>query len=59
MKISKSKLKKLIEKYTEEEISNFLEYEVNKNDINGVVENVINDMDERISEYIEVEVINN
>lgn len=53
MKSSRHDLRKLIEKYVEEELSNFLEYEVNKNDINGVVENAIDDVDERISEYIE------
>lgn len=53
MKSSRHDLRKLIEKYIEEELTDFLEYEVNKNDINGVVENAIDDVDERISEYIE------
>lgn len=53
MKSSRHDLRKLIEKYVEEELIDILEYEVNKNDINGVVENAIDDVDERISEYIE------
>lgn len=53
MKSSRHDLRKLIEKYVEEELIDILEYEVNKNDINGVVENAIDDIDERISEYIE------
>ena len=54
MKSSKSELRKIIEQYADEELTDFLEYEINKNDINGIVENAINDIDERISEYIEM-----
>lgn len=53
MKTSRNKLRKLIEKYADDELKDFLEYEVSNNDINGIVENVITDIDERISEYIE------
>lgn len=54
MKSSKLELRKIIEQYVDEELTDFLEYEINKNDINGIVENAINDIDERISEYIEM-----
>jgi uncharacterized protein YeeX (DUF496 family) len=54
MKSSKLELRKIIEQYADEELTDFLEYEINKNDINGIVENAINDIDERISEYIEM-----
>ncbi|HLR73501.1 MAG TPA: hypothetical protein VK073_04725 [Pseudogracilibacillus sp.] len=53
MKSSKLELRKIIEQYADEELSDFLEYKINKNDINGIVENAVNDIDERISEYIE------
>lgn len=46
-------LRDILKVYTQEELIDILEYEVNKNDINGVVENAIDDIDERISEYIE------
>jgi len=54
MKSSKLELRKIIEQYADEELTDFLEYEINKNDINGIVENAINDIDEIISEYIEM-----
>ena len=54
MKSSKLELRKIIEQYVDEELTDFLEYEINRNDINGIVENAINDIDERISEYIEM-----
>lgn len=54
MKSSKLELRKIIEQYADEELTDFLEYEINRNDINGIVENAINDIDERISEYIEM-----
>jgi len=54
MKTSRSKLRKLIEQYADEELTDFLENETNKNDINGIVENMIIDIDERISDYIEI-----
>lgn len=54
MKSSKLELRRIIEQYADEELTDFLEYEINKNDINGIVENAINDIDERISEYIEM-----
>lgn len=53
MKSSRHDLRKLIEKYIEEELTDFLEYNVNRNDVNGILENAIDDVDERISEYIE------
>lgn len=53
MKSSKLELRKILEKYADEELTDFLDYKINKNDINGIVENAINDIDERISEYIE------
>ena len=53
MKTSRNKLRKIIAQYADEELKDFLEYEVSKNEINGIVENVITDIDERISEYIE------
>lgn len=54
MKTSRNELRRLIQKYMEEELTDFLEYEVNNNDIDGIVENVINDIGERINEYIEI-----
>ena len=54
MKSSKLELRRIIEQYADEELTDFLEYEINRNDINGIVENAINDIDERISEYIEM-----
>lgn len=53
MKSSRHDLRKIIEKYIEEELTDFLEYNVNRNDVNGILENAIDDVDERISEYIE------
>ncbi|HGD7086773.1 hypothetical protein ABXM67_10560 [Enterococcus faecium] len=53
MKSSRHDLRKLIEKYIEEELTDFLEYNVNRNDVNGILENAIDDVDERIGEYIE------
>ena len=53
MKSSKLELRKIIEQYVDEELTDFLEYEINNNDINGIVENAVNDINERISEYIE------
>src|SRR5699024_9220425 len=54
MKSSKLELRRIIEQYADEELTDFLEYEINKNDINGIVENAINDIKERIREYIEM-----
>ena len=53
MKSSRYELRKIIEQYVNEELTDFLDYETNRNDINGVVENTVNDIDERIGEYIE------
>lgn len=53
MKSSRHDLRKLIEKYIEKELTDFLEYNVNRNDVNGILENAIDDVDERIGEYIE------
>lgn len=53
MKSSRHDLRKLFEKYIEEELTDFLEYNVNRNDVNGILENAIDDVDERIGEYIE------
>lgn len=53
MKSSRHHLRKSIEKYLEEELTDFLEYDVNRKDINGILENAIDDIDERIGEYTE------
>jgi len=55
MKTSINKLKEKLKKYTKEELQDFLGYEINKNDIDGIVENAMNDIDERITEYIDIE----
>jgi len=55
MKTSINKLKEEFKKYTQEELQDFLGYEINKNDIVGIVENAMNDIDERINEYIDIE----
>ena len=53
MRSSRHHLRKSIEKYLEEELTDFLEYDVNRKDINGILENAIDDIDERIGEYTE------
>lgn len=55
MKTSINKLKEELKKYAQEELQDFLGYEINKNDIDGIVENAMNDIDERITEYIDIE----
>src|SRR5699024_5141575 len=47
MKSSKLELRKIIEQYADEELTDFLEYEINKNDINGIVEKEIKEIDKK------------
>ena len=53
MKTSINELQHILEKYIQEEASDFLGYEINADDIEGIKENIMKDADNRINEYIE------
>lgn len=53
MKTSINELHQILEKYIQEEVSDFLGYEASKNDIEGIKENIMKDTDNRINEYIQ------
>lgn len=53
MKTSVNELQQILEKYIQEEVSDFLGYEVSQNDIEGIKENIMKDTDNRINEYIQ------
>ena len=53
MKTSINELQQILEKYIQEEVSDFLGYEVSQNDIEGIKENIMKDTDNRINEYIQ------
>ena len=53
MKTSINELQQILEKYVQEEVSDFLGYEVSQNDIEGIKENIMKDTDNRINEYIQ------
>lgn len=53
MKTSVNELQQILEKYIQEEVSDFLGYEAGQNDIEGIKENIMKDTDNRINEYIQ------
>ena len=46
-------MKEQLTKHIIDELTDFLGYEPNPNDIDGILENVLSDTNERINEYIE------
>ena len=46
-------MKEQLTKHIIDELTDFLGYEPNPNDIDGILENVLTDINERINEYIE------
>ena len=46
-------MNKQMTEHIKEELTDFLGYEPNPNDIDGILENVLTDINERINEYIE------
>lgn len=53
MKTSVNELQTTLKQYLQEELTDYLGAEVNSNDLDGIKENVMKDIDNRINEYIE------
>ena len=53
METSIQELKEILEIYTQEELIESLSYEANKNDLDGITENMMNDINDRIREYLD------
>lgn len=47
------KLKKELQRHINNEILDFTGYDVYKNDLEGIIDNIKNDIGERISQYID------
>ena len=47
------KLKKELQRHISNEILDFIGHDVDVNDLDGIVNNIKNDIDERISQYID------
>lgn len=47
------KLKKELQRHINNEILDFIGHDVDVNDLDGIVNNIKNDIDERISQYID------
>lgn len=52
--MDKSKMIAEIEKYVQAELLDFLGYEVGSSELGGIIDNILEDANERINEFIEI-----
>lgn len=53
METSIHELRNILKVYTQEELVDILDYEANRNDLDGIIENIMNDINEKIIEYVD------